>query len=139
MAGTAEGLRRHCARPSHQGTDRRDIRVTSTNICGSDLHRYEVLGAFMSLGDILGHEAMRPRLILTALLAGLRADELVRANVGDLRRTDGGAVIHVRGKGVKDRRTRSSRRWSTSSSAISKPGPAASPPRPNGAPPLAGA
>ncbi len=34
------------------------IRVTSTNICGSDLHLYEVLGAFMTEGDILGHEAM---------------------------------------------------------------------------------
>jgi threonine dehydrogenase-like Zn-dependent dehydrogenase len=34
------------------------IRVTSTNICGSDLHLYEVLGAFVSPGDILGHEAM---------------------------------------------------------------------------------
>jgi threonine dehydrogenase-like Zn-dependent dehydrogenase len=34
------------------------IRVTATNICGSDLHLYEVLGAFMSPGDILGHEAM---------------------------------------------------------------------------------
>ncbi|MCB0937599.1 MAG: glutathione-dependent formaldehyde dehydrogenase [Mycobacterium sp.] len=34
------------------------IQVTSTNICGSDLHLYEVLGAFMSPGDILGHEAM---------------------------------------------------------------------------------
>jgi threonine dehydrogenase-like Zn-dependent dehydrogenase len=34
------------------------IRVTSTNICGLDLHLYEVLGAFMSPGDILGHEAM---------------------------------------------------------------------------------
>src|SRR5690348_2175794 len=34
------------------------IRVTSTNICGSDLHLYEVLGAFLSPGDILGHEAM---------------------------------------------------------------------------------
>ena len=43
-------------------------------------------------------------LILTALLAGLRADELVRANVGDLRRSDDGAVIQVRGKGGKDRR-----------------------------------
>ena len=43
-------------------------------------------------------------LVLTALLAGLRADELLRANVGDLRRTDDGAVIHVRGKGGKDRR-----------------------------------
>ena len=43
-------------------------------------------------------------LILTALLGGLRADELLRANVGDLRRTGDGAVIHVRGKGGKDRR-----------------------------------
>ena len=34
------------------------IRVTSTNICGSDLHLYEVLGAFMGKGDVLGHEAM---------------------------------------------------------------------------------
>jgi threonine dehydrogenase-like Zn-dependent dehydrogenase len=34
------------------------IKVTSTNICGSDLHLYEVLGAFMNAGDILGHEAM---------------------------------------------------------------------------------
>ncbi len=34
------------------------VRVTSTNICGSDLHLYEVLGAFMSPGDIIGHEAM---------------------------------------------------------------------------------
>lgn len=34
------------------------IEVTSTNICGSDLHLYEVLGAFMHQGDILGHEPM---------------------------------------------------------------------------------
>jgi threonine dehydrogenase-like Zn-dependent dehydrogenase len=34
------------------------IRVTSSGICGSDLHLYEVLGAFMEPGDILGHEPM---------------------------------------------------------------------------------
>jgi threonine dehydrogenase-like Zn-dependent dehydrogenase len=34
------------------------IRVTSTGICGSDLHLYEVLGPFMGEGDILGHEPM---------------------------------------------------------------------------------
>ena len=34
------------------------IKVTSTNICGSDLHLYEVLGAFMEPGDVMGHEAM---------------------------------------------------------------------------------
>src|SRR6185312_8105206 len=34
------------------------IRVTSTNICGSDLHLYETLTPFMTAGDVLGHEAM---------------------------------------------------------------------------------
>jgi hypothetical protein len=34
------------------------IKVTSTNICGSDLHLYEVLAPFMGEGDILGHEPM---------------------------------------------------------------------------------
>jgi threonine dehydrogenase-like Zn-dependent dehydrogenase len=34
------------------------IRVTSSGICGSDLHLYEVLGPFMGKGDILGHEPM---------------------------------------------------------------------------------
>jgi threonine dehydrogenase-like Zn-dependent dehydrogenase len=34
------------------------VRVTTTNICGSDLHLYETLGMFMAAGDILGHEPM---------------------------------------------------------------------------------
>jgi threonine dehydrogenase-like Zn-dependent dehydrogenase len=34
------------------------IQLTTTNICGSDLHLYEVLGPFMKPGDILGHEPM---------------------------------------------------------------------------------
>jgi threonine dehydrogenase-like Zn-dependent dehydrogenase len=34
------------------------ISVTSTGICGSDLHLYEVLGPFLDEGDILGHEPM---------------------------------------------------------------------------------
>jgi threonine dehydrogenase-like Zn-dependent dehydrogenase len=34
------------------------VRITSTNICGSDLHLYETLGPFMGEGDILGHEPM---------------------------------------------------------------------------------
>ncbi len=34
------------------------IRVTSTGVCGSDLHLYEVLGAFLDPGDVLGHEPM---------------------------------------------------------------------------------
>ncbi|GGL78018.1 zinc-dependent alcohol dehydrogenase [Glutamicibacter protophormiae] len=34
------------------------IKVTSTAICGSDLHLYELLGPFMHSGDVLGHETM---------------------------------------------------------------------------------
>jgi len=34
------------------------VRITTTNICGSDLHLYEPLGPFMNKGDILGHEPM---------------------------------------------------------------------------------
>jgi threonine dehydrogenase-like Zn-dependent dehydrogenase len=34
------------------------IRVTSTGLCGSDLHLYETLAAFMEPGDIVGHEPM---------------------------------------------------------------------------------
>ena len=34
------------------------IRVTSSGICGSDLHLYEVLGAYIDAGDVLGHEPM---------------------------------------------------------------------------------
>jgi site-specific recombinase XerC len=43
-------------------------------------------------------------IVFTSLLAGLRADELIKVNIGDIRRTDDGGVVHVRGKGNKDRR-----------------------------------
>ncbi|MEJ7797771.1 MAG: alcohol dehydrogenase catalytic domain-containing protein [Solirubrobacteraceae bacterium] len=44
--------------PVIQGPTDAIIRVTSSGICGSDLHLYEVLGAFIDDGDILGHEPM---------------------------------------------------------------------------------
>ncbi|MEX0171231.1 alcohol dehydrogenase catalytic domain-containing protein [Streptomyces sp. LMG1-1-1.1] len=34
------------------------VRITSTGLCGSDLHLYEVLGPFLDPGDVLGHEPM---------------------------------------------------------------------------------
>ena len=34
------------------------VRITSTGLCGSDLHLYEVMTPFMTAGDILGHEPM---------------------------------------------------------------------------------
>ncbi|MDF9716451.1 zinc-dependent alcohol dehydrogenase [Nocardioides sp. ChNu-99] len=34
------------------------IKVTSTGLCGSDLHLYETLAPFMEAGDVVGHESM---------------------------------------------------------------------------------
>jgi threonine dehydrogenase-like Zn-dependent dehydrogenase len=34
------------------------VEITSTGICGSDLHLYELFGPFLDEGDILGHEPM---------------------------------------------------------------------------------
>jgi threonine dehydrogenase-like Zn-dependent dehydrogenase len=34
------------------------VKITSTAICGSDLHLYELFGPFIDAGDILGHEPM---------------------------------------------------------------------------------
>jgi threonine dehydrogenase-like Zn-dependent dehydrogenase len=46
--------------PDPQIQDPKDviIAVTSTAICGSDLHLYGVLGPYLKPGDVLGHEAM---------------------------------------------------------------------------------
>lgn len=34
------------------------IELTSSGLCGSDLHLYETLGPFLHPGDVLGHEPM---------------------------------------------------------------------------------
>ncbi|MEV0794795.1 alcohol dehydrogenase catalytic domain-containing protein [Kribbella sp. NPDC050459] len=34
------------------------MKVTSSGICGSDLHLYEVMGPFLDVGDVLGHEVI---------------------------------------------------------------------------------
>jgi threonine dehydrogenase-like Zn-dependent dehydrogenase len=51
------------------------IRITSTAICGSDLHLYRVLGPFLDRGDVLGHEPMG---IVEAV-----GDQVSRLRVGD--------------------------------------------------------
>ena len=34
------------------------VRITSTGLCGSDLHLYDPLTPFMTPGDVVGHEPM---------------------------------------------------------------------------------
>lgn len=42
------------------------VRVTTTAICRSDLHLYEVLGPFIDEGDVLGHEPRAATLARTS-------------------------------------------------------------------------
>lgn len=51
------------------------IKVTSSCICGSDLHLYEVMAPFMDKGDIMGHEPMG---IVTEV-----GSEITNVKVGD--------------------------------------------------------
>jgi threonine dehydrogenase-like Zn-dependent dehydrogenase len=44
--------------PSIQEPTDAVVRITSTAICGSDLHLYEILGPFIDEGYVLGHEPM---------------------------------------------------------------------------------
>jgi threonine dehydrogenase-like Zn-dependent dehydrogenase len=53
------------------------VQVTSTGICGSDLHLYEVLGPFMEEGDILGHEAMGEVIEVGPSITNLRTGDRV--------------------------------------------------------------
>ncbi|HET6666643.1 MAG TPA: alcohol dehydrogenase catalytic domain-containing protein, partial [Intrasporangium sp.] len=34
------------------------VKITSSGLCGSDLHLYETLTPFMTPGDVIGHEPM---------------------------------------------------------------------------------
>lgn len=53
------------------------IRVTSTAICGSDLHLYGVLGPFLRKGDVLGHEAMGVVTEVGSAVSGLAVGDRV--------------------------------------------------------------
>jgi threonine dehydrogenase-like Zn-dependent dehydrogenase len=46
------------ADPAIQAPTDAIVRITTTAICGSDLHLYEVLGPFIEEGSVLGHEPM---------------------------------------------------------------------------------
>jgi threonine dehydrogenase-like Zn-dependent dehydrogenase len=48
----------HVPDPAIREPDDVIVRITSSGVCGSDLHLYELMGAFMGEGDVLGHEPM---------------------------------------------------------------------------------
>src|SRR3712207_4428421 len=53
------------------------VRITTTNLCGSDLHLYEVMGPFLEKGDVLGHEPMGIVEEVGAGVTNLRAGDRV--------------------------------------------------------------
>jgi hypothetical protein len=57
------------------------IRVTTSAICDSDLHLYEVLGPFLEEGDILGHEPMGIVELFRTTMRGLNLDDAYGAYV----------------------------------------------------------
>ena len=95
------GPRRLPTRRSKQPTDA-IVRITSTGLCGSDLHLYTVMAPFMTPGDVLGHEPMG---IVEAVGSGV-----TNLSVGDRVvvpfNISCGQLLHVRGAGC----SRSARR-----------------------------
>ena len=53
------------------------IRVTTTGLCGSDLHLYEPLAPFMTPGDVVGHEPMGIVEEVGSAVTNLRAGDRV--------------------------------------------------------------
>ncbi|WP_458111933.1 glutathione-dependent formaldehyde dehydrogenase [Arthrobacter sp. R1-13] len=53
------------------------VRITSTAICGSDLHLYEVLGPYMHKGDVIGHEPMGIVVEVGSAVTNLRVGDRV--------------------------------------------------------------
>ncbi|PJJ72638.1 threonine dehydrogenase-like Zn-dependent dehydrogenase [Diaminobutyricimonas aerilata] len=53
------------------------VRITSTAICGSDLHLYELFGPFIDKGDVLGHEPMGVVVEVGSAITGLKVGDRV--------------------------------------------------------------
>ena len=94
------------------------IRVTSTGLCGSDLHLYEVLGPFLDAGDVLGHEPMG---IVEAVGAGVDTWRSAIAWSCRSRSRAGTASCASTGSRASARRRRTATRaWARASSATRK-------------------
>ncbi len=63
------------------------IRVTSSGLCGSDLHLYETLGPFTGEGNIPGHEPMGVVAEVGSAVAGLSVGDRVVIPFPDLLRS----------------------------------------------------
>lgn len=53
------------------------VEISSTAICGSDLHLYAILGPYLDPGDVLGHEAMGRVVATGSAVRGIRPGDRV--------------------------------------------------------------
>jgi threonine dehydrogenase-like Zn-dependent dehydrogenase len=75
--GTRDGRVEQVPDPRIEQSTDAIVRVTTTAICGSDLHLYEILGPFLDAGDILGHEPMGIVEEVGSEVSGLRPGDRV--------------------------------------------------------------
>ena len=75
--GRRTSVSRRCPTRRSRSRPTRSSGSPRPGLCGSDLHLYEVMGPFMTEGDILGHEPMG---IVEAV--GTRRDQHRRSATG---------------------------------------------------------
>jgi threonine dehydrogenase-like Zn-dependent dehydrogenase len=85
------------------------VKITTTGICGSDLHLYEVLGPYMAAGDVLGHEPMGVVQEVGSAVTGLAAGDRVvvpfQISCGDCFMCDAGLTTQCETTQVRDEGT----------------------------------
>ena len=91
--GTTEGHVEEVPDPVLEKPTDAIVKITSTAICGSDLHLYELFGPYLDAGDILGHEPMG-----VVVEVGAAVTHSPSATASSSRSTSPAALLHVQAR-----------------------------------------